>query len=116
MQLRCFVDVPEILLQQVSAALTYSPALAVQLGHEVAKLTVPLPANWKPSINQKVHALEMTFSKETGTLYGLSEVGDGVSGGWVGSCMPTGLVVKFLRAWLLEARKAGRPKQPGLFD
>lgn len=84
------------------------------------QLRIVKPPSWPLKMNRGATSIGMSMNAH-GCLYELSEIDENVSGGWMGSCMPSALVVVFLRHWIAQAKPASpapapRYRQPSLFD
>lgn len=112
-RLSCFVEVPQGLLDEATTLWHQSLERGARRENQ---LIIEIPANWKRAMNRHSTHVVMDLNAETGMLYGLSEAGASVQGGWGGSCMPRHLVVQFLRGWIDQTRACLQPCQPGLFD
>lgn len=63
------------------------------------RLRFPMPDGYTPRMNRLGCELSARVSCD-GWLFEISEESDGVSGGWMASCIPTHMYRTFLAAWL----------------
>ena len=67
------------------------------------RITCPIPDGYVRQMVHRAHSLSARISAD-GCIFDMDEVGDGVSGGWMGSCIPPGMYRAFLSAWLASSQ------------
>jgi hypothetical protein len=86
------------LLQEAGDLLDKSPCLALRIHDGTRAIEIESPAEWKFGRCRVATRIRIRMRmNEGGALFELQEVGNSVSGGWIGSCMPSSLVTAFLR-------------------
>lgn len=92
----------EGLLKQASQRLADDPVLAQMLHDGTRRLSCPVPPAYMPRMNRYADRLEARIDRG-GRLFEISEVSDGISGGWMASCIPHVMYRIFLSAWLASS-------------
>jgi len=118
--LTCSVEVPRKLLATASSTWERVRSLHPPGPNGSFLLRIEKPAAWRLKMNRGATSIGMSMSAN-GCLYELSEIDESVSGGWMGSCMPSALVVIFLRHWIAQSNSSSTAlgpqyRQPSLFD
>ncbi len=87
------------LLVIVSDRIAADPGVLAPVYGDTFRLHCPLPADYKRRMNWWADRLSARVSR-SGYLFEISEESDGVSGGWMASCIPPTMYRIFLSAWL----------------
>lgn len=80
----------------------FDPSLLHRLYDGTLEMTCPLPTGYKPRMNWWATELRARVN-EHWHLFEISEQSNGVSGGWMASCIPPPMYRIFLTAWLQHA-------------
>ena len=86
------------LLRRVSARVREDPA-TLELAAGGFRMRAPRPAGYTPRANRASRDLQARVTLD-GWLFEISEVSEGLSAGWMASCIPPAVARTFLSAWL----------------
>lgn len=87
------------LLVLASDRIAADPGVLAPIYDGTFRLSCPMPDDYTPRMNHWGRELSARVNR-SGWLFEISEESDGMSGGWMASCIPPHMYRTFLSAWL----------------
>lgn len=91
------------LLALASDRIAADPGVLAPVYDGTFRLSCPMPDDYTPRMNHWGRTLSARISRD-GRLFEISEESDGVSGGWMASCIPPHMYRIFLSTWLASSQ------------
>jgi len=101
------------MLDRASLLLSSNPGAREKLYDGTFKIRCPIPTGYKPRMNLYATGLSARFNAQ-GMIFEISETSEGLSGGWMASCIPPPMYKVFLSAWI-KSQENLPPEQFQLF-
>ncbi|WP_368648005.1 hypothetical protein ABRZ10_07195 [Castellaniella ginsengisoli] len=91
------------LLVLASDRIAADPEVLVPIYDGTFRLHCPMPDGYTPRMNRWGRELSARVNRR-GWLFEINEDSDGISGGWMASCIPPAMYRVFLAAWLASSQ------------
>lgn len=91
------------LLALASDRIATDPSVLQPIYDGTFRLSCPMPDDYTPRMNHWGRELSARVSRD-GWLFEINEDSDGISGGWMASCIPPAMYRVFLAAWLSSSK------------
>jgi len=91
------------LLAQASDRIAADPSVLQPIYDGTFRLHCPIPDGYTPRMNRWGRELSARVNRR-GWLFEINEDSDGISGGWMASCIPPAMYRTFLSAWLSSSQ------------